>query len=118
MSASSSSLIEDPTSYIVQYSEKTKYSCVLLGASLFLIILFFIGPFSVTSGSFSSGFMKLVVIGLLVATSAILFQAVMPVLDTKGIIETDLFPELKFNFFITVGFILLIAVLAIVVLRL
>jgi hypothetical protein len=62
--------------------------------------------------------MKLVVIALLVATSAILFQAVMPVLDTKGIIETDLFPELKFNFFITVGFILLIAVLGIVVLRL
>ena len=118
MSAESSPLLEDPTNYIVQYSEKTKYSCVLLGASLFLIILFFIGPFSVTSGSFSSGVMKLVVIGLLVATSAILFQAVMPVIDTKGIIETDLFPELKFNFFITVGFILLIAVLAIVVVRL
>lgn len=118
MSANSSSLLEDPTSYIVQYSEKTKYSCILLGASLFLIILFFIGPFSLSSGSFSSGFMKLVVIGLLVATSAILFQAVMPVIDTKGIIETDLFPELKFNFFITVGFILLIAVLGIVVIRL
>ena len=118
MSASSSSLIEDPTSYIAQYSEKTKYSCILLGVSLFLIILFFIGPFSVTSGTFSSGFMKLVIIGLLVATSAILFQAVMPVIDTRGIIETDLFPELKFNFFITVGFILLIVVLGIVVLRL
>jgi hypothetical protein len=42
----------------------------------------------------------------------------MPVIDTRGIIETDLFPELKFNFFITVGFILLIVVLGIVVLRL
>jgi hypothetical protein len=114
----SASIIEDPTNYIVQYSEKTKYSCVLLGASLFLIILFFIGPFSLSSGSFSSGFMKLVVIALLAATAAILFQAVMPVINTKGIIETDLFPELKFNFFITVGFILLIAVLGIVVLRL
>jgi hypothetical protein len=42
----------------------------------------------------------------------------MPVIDTRGIIETDLFPDLKFNFFITVGFILLITVLGIVVLRL
>lgn len=115
---SDNSIINDPTSYIVQYSEKTKHSCILLGVSLFLIILFFIGPFSVTSGSFSSGFMKLLVIGLLIATSAILFQAVMPVINTRGIIETDLFPELKFNFFITVGFILLIAVLGIVVIRL
>jgi hypothetical protein len=118
MSAEPLSLITDPTNYIIQYSEKTKYSCVILGASLFLIILFFIGPFSLSSGSLSSGFMKLVIIALLSATAAILFQAVMPVLDTKGIIETDLFPELKFNFFITVGFILLIAVLAIVVIRL
>jgi hypothetical protein len=62
--------------------------------------------------------MKLLVIGLLIATSTILFQAVMPVINTRGIIETDLFPELKFNFFITVGFILLIAVLGIVVIRL
>ena len=115
---SDNSIITDPTSYIVQYSEKTKHSCILLGVSLFLIILFFIGPFSVTSGSFSSGFMKLLVIGLLIATSTILFQAVMPVINTRGIIETDLFPELKFNFFITVGFILLIAVLGIVVIRL
>ena len=118
MSAEPLSLITDPTNYIIQYSEKTKYSCVILGASLFLIILFFIGPFSLSTGSLSSGLMKLVIIALLAATAAILFQAVMPVLDTKGIIETDLFPELKFNFFITVGFILLIAVLAIVVLRL
>ena len=118
MSAETSSITEDPTSYIAQYSEKTKYSCILLGASLFLIILFFIGPFSVSPGTFSSGFMKFVVIGLLVATSAILFNAVMPVLGTRGIIETDLFPELKFNFFITVGFIILIAVLGIVVIRL
>ena len=115
---SDNSIINDPTSYIVQYSEKTKHSCILLGVSLFLIILFFIGPFSVTSVSFSSGFMKLLVIGLLIATSTILFQAVMPVINTRGIIETDLFPELKFNFFITVGFILLIAVLGIVVIRL
>jgi hypothetical protein len=40
------------------------------------------------------------------------------VMDTKGILDTDLFPDLKFNFFITAGFILIIAVLAVVVLRL
>ena len=62
--------------------------------------------------------MKLIVIFLLLATSTILFQAVKPVIDTKGIIETDMFPDLKYNFFITVGFILLIMVLGIVVLRL
>jgi hypothetical protein len=62
--------------------------------------------------------MKLIVIGLLVATSAILFNAVKPIIDTKGILDTDLFPDLKFNFFITVGFVLIIAVLGIVVLRL
>jgi len=55
---------------------------------------------------------------MLIGTSAILFQAVKPVMDTKGIIETDLFPDLKYNFFITIGFILLIMVLGIVVLRL
>lgn len=111
------SIIEDPTSYIVQYSEKTKYSCVLLGVSLLLIMLFFISPFSVSSGSLTSWFMKLVVIGLLIATSTILFNAVRPIIDTKGIIETDLFPELKQNFFITTGFIIIIMVLGIVVLR-
>jgi hypothetical protein len=47
-----------------------------------------------------------------------LFNAVKPVFDTKGIIETDLFPDLKYNFFITSGFILLIMVLGIVVIRL
>jgi hypothetical protein len=62
--------------------------------------------------------MKLIVIGLLVATSAILFNAVKPIIDTKGILDTDLFPDLKFNFFITAGFVLIIAVLGIVVLRL
>jgi hypothetical protein len=112
------SILEDPTNYIVQYSEKTKYSCVLLGVSLLLVILFFISPFSVSSGSFASWVMKLVVIGLLVATSTILFNAVRPIIDTKGIIETDLFPELKYNFFITAGFIMIIVVLGIVVLRL
>jgi hypothetical protein len=111
------SILEDPTNYIVQYSEKTKYSCVLLGVSLFLIILFFISPLAVSSGSFTSWFMKLIVIGLLVATSTILFNAIRPIIDTKGIIETDLFPELKYNFFITAGFIMIIAVLGIVVLR-
>jgi hypothetical protein len=118
MSEDSSLLIKDPTNYIIQYSEKTKYSCILLGVSLFLIILFFIGPFNVSSGSFSSGLMKFIIFGMLLATSALLFQAVMPIMDTKGIIETDLFPDLKFNFFITAGFILLILVLAIVVIRL
>jgi hypothetical protein len=62
--------------------------------------------------------MKLIVIGLLVATSAILFNAVRPIIDTKGILDTDLFPDLKYNFFITAGFVLIIVVLGIVVLRL
>ncbi len=62
--------------------------------------------------------MKLIVVFLLLATSTMLFQAVKPVIDTKGILETDMFPELKQNFFITVGFILFIIVLGIVVLRL
>jgi hypothetical protein len=112
------SILEDPTNYIVQYSEKTKYSCVLLGVSLLLVILFFISPFSVSSGSLSSWLMKLVIIGLLLGTSAILFNAIQPIIDTKGIIETDLFPELKYNFFITAGFIILIMVLGVIVLRL
>ncbi len=112
------SILEDPTNYIVQYSEKTKYSCILLGVSLLLVILFFLSPVSVSSGSWSSWVMKLIVVFLLLATSTILFQAVKPVIDTKGIIETDMFPDLKYNFFITVGFILLIMVLGIVVLRL
>jgi len=112
------SILEDPTNYIVQYSEKTKYSCVLLGVSLLLVIIFFISPFSVSSGSISSWIMKLIVVCMLLGTSAILFNAVKPVFDTKGIIETDLFPDLKYNFFITSGFILLIMVLGIVVIRL
>jgi len=116
--ASTTSILEDPTNYIVQYSEKTKYSCVLLGVSLLFVILFFVSPFSVSRGTWTSWIMKLVVIAMLAGTSVILFQAVKPVIDTKGIIETDLFPDLKYNFFITVGFILLILVLGIVVLRL
>jgi hypothetical protein len=43
---------------------------------------------------------------------------VRPIIDTQGILDTDLFPDLKFNFFITAGFILMIVILAIVVLRL
>ena len=112
------SILEDPTNYIVQYSEKTKYSCILLGVSLLLVILFFVSPISVSSGSWTSWIMKFIVIGLLFGTSAILFNSVKPIIDTKGIIETDLFPDLKYNFFITAGFILLIMVLAIVVFRL
>ena len=114
----SSSILEDPNSYIVQYSEKTKYSCTLLGVSLLLVLVFFISPFSVSSGSFSSWIMKLMIIGILIWTSAILFEAVKPVMNTDGILDTDLFPDLKFNFFITAGFVLLIGVLGIVVLRL
>jgi len=112
------SILEDPTNYIVQYSEKTKYSCVLLGVTLLFVLLFFISPLSVSSGSWSSWIMKFIVIGMLLGTSAILFDAIKPIIDTKGIIETDLFPDLKYNFFITAGFILLIMVLAIVVFRL
>jgi hypothetical protein len=112
------SILEDPTNYIVQYSEKTKYSCIILGVALLLVILFFISPISVSPGSWSSWFMKFIVISLLVGTSAILFNAVRPIIDTKGILETDLFPDLKYNFFITAGFILFIMVLGIVVLRL
>jgi hypothetical protein len=112
------SILEDPTNYIVQYSEKTKYSCILLGVSLLFVLLFFISPLSVSSGSWSSWIMKFIVIGMLLGTSAILFNAIKPIIDTKGIIETDLFPDLKYNFFITAGFILLIMVLAIVVFRL
>jgi hypothetical protein len=112
------SILEDPTNYIVQYSEKTKYSCVILGVSLLLILLFFISPFSVSSSSWGSWIMKFIIIGLLIATSIILFNAIKPVMDTNGILDTDLFPDLKFNFFITAGFILIIAVLGVVVLRL
>lgn len=112
------SILEDPTNYIVQYSEKTKYSCVILGVTLLLVIIFFVSPLAVSSGSLMSWIMKLIVIGLLLATSAILFNAVKPIIDTKGILDTDLFPDLKFNFFITSGFVLIIAVLGIVVLRL
>jgi hypothetical protein len=54
---------------------------------------------------------------MLLGTSVILFQAVKPIIDTRGILETDLFPDLKYNFFITMGFILFILVLGIVVLR-
>jgi hypothetical protein len=112
------SILEDPTNYIVQYSEKTKYSCVILGVSLLLVIIFFVSPFAVSSGSWASWILKLIVVGLLVATSAILFNAVMPIIETDGILGTDLFPELKFNFFITAGFVMIIAVLGVVVLRL
>ena len=112
------SILEDPTNYIVQYSEKTKYSCIILGASLLLVLIFFVSPLSVSSGTWTSWIMKLIVIGLLVSTSAILFNAVRPIIDTKGILETDIYPELKFNFFITAGFVLIIAVLGIVVVRL
>lgn len=114
----SPSILEDPTSYIAQYSEKTKYSCVILGSALLLVLLFFISPLSVSSGSMSSWIMKLIVVALLGITSVILFNAVKPIIDTKGILDTDLFPDLKFNFFITFGFILLIIVLGIVVIRL
>jgi hypothetical protein len=112
------SILEDPTNYIAQYSEKTKYSCVILGASLLLVLIFFVSPFSVSSGSISSWMMKLIVVTLLASASYLLFNAVKPVFDTKGILETDLFPELKTNFFITAGFILIIAVFAFVVVRL
>ena len=112
------SILEDSTNYIVQYSEKTKYSCIILGVSLLLVLIFFVSPFSVSSGTWTSWIMKLIVIGLLVSTSTILFNAVRPIIDTKGILETDLYPELKFNFFITAGFVAIIAVLGIVVLRL
>ena len=112
------SILEDPTNYIVQYSEKTKYSCIILGASLLLVLIFFVSPLAVSSGTWTSWIMKLIVIGLLVSTSAILFNAVRPIIDTKGILETDIYPELKFNFFITAGFVLIIAVLGIVVVRL
>jgi hypothetical protein len=114
----SSSIIEDPTSYIVQYSEKTKYSCTMLGVSLLLVLLFFVSPLAVKSGSITSSIIKIVIICLLVATSAILFEAVKPIINTDGILDTDLFPDLKFNFFITAGFVLLIVVLGIVVIRL
>ena len=112
------SILEDPTNYIVQYSEKTKYSCVILGATLLLVLIFFVSPFSVSSGSMSSWLMKLIIITLLASASYLLFNAVKPVIDTRGILETDLFPELKTNFFITVGFILIIAAFAFVVVRL
>ncbi len=112
------SILEDSTNYIVQYSEKTKYSCIILGVSLLLVLIFFVSPFAVSSGTLTSWIMKLIIIGLLVATSTILFNAVRPIIDTKGILETDLYPELKFNFFITAGFVAIIAVLGIVVLRL
>ena len=112
------SILENPTNYIVQYSDKTKYSCVLLGVALLLVILFFIGPISVSSGSWSSWIIKFIIISMLTGTSVILFNAIKPIIDTKGILETDLFPDLKYNFFITSGFILFIMVLGIVVLRL
>jgi hypothetical protein len=112
------SILEDPTNYIAQYSEKTKYSCVILGATLLLVLIFFVSPFSVSSGSMSSWLMKLIIVILLASASYLLFNAVKPVIDTRGIIETDLFPELKTNFFITVGFILIIAAFAFVVVRL
>jgi hypothetical protein len=112
------SILEDPTNYISQYSEKTKYSCTLLGISLFLVLLFFVSPVSVSSGSISSIVMKVIIVGLLVGTSAILFEAVQPVMRTAGVLDTDMFPDLKFNFFITAGFIIFIMILGIVVVRL
>jgi hypothetical protein len=112
------SILEDPTNYISQYSEKTKYSCTLLAISLFLVLLFFVSPFSVSSGSVSSIVMKVIIVGLLVGTSAILFEAVQPVMRTAGVLDTDMFPDLKFNFFITAGFIIFIMILGIVVVRL
>jgi len=91
---------------------------VILGATLLLVLIFFVTPFSVSSGSMSSWLMKLIIITLLASASYLLFNAVKPVIDTRGILETDLFPELKTNFFITVGFILIIAAFAFVVVRL
>lgn len=82
------------------------------------MLLFFVSPFSVSSGSISSIIMKVIIVGLLIATSAILYEAVQPVMKTSGILDTDMYPDLKFNFFITAGFVLFIGVLGFVVVRL
>jgi len=74
------SILEDPTNYITQYSEKTKYSCVILGATLLLVLIFFVSPFSVSSGSLSSWIMKLIIVTLLASASYLLFNAVKPVI--------------------------------------
>ena len=111
----SNSILEDPNRYIIEYCEQTKFSCMFIGIALFLIVVFFIAPFSLSS--ISSFIVKSIILFLLFISSYILLKAVLPVIDVKGALETDMFPDLKKNFFITVFFVFILISLGIVVIR-
>jgi hypothetical protein len=65
----------------------------------------------------SSFIVKFIIISLLGVSSFLLFKAVVPVIDIKGALETDEFPDLKKNFFITMFFIFVLFSLGVVVVR-
>ncbi len=111
----SSSYLEDPSQYIIDYSEKTKYSCIFIGIALLLVIIFFVGPVSLSSTS--TLVVKSVIVGLIIISAGILFKAVAPVIDVTGALDTDLFPDLKKNFIITMVFIAVLLILGVVVIR-
>jgi len=111
----SNSILEDPNRYIIEYCEQTKFSCMFIGIALFLIVVFFIAPFSLSS--ISSFIVKSIILFLLIISSYILLKAVLPVIDVKGALETDMFPDLKKNFFITIFFVFILFSLGIVVIR-
>lgn len=111
----SKSILDDPTSYIVEYSEQTKFSCIFIGIALFLIVIFFITPLSISP--VTSFIIKFIIIGLLGFSSYILLKAIMPVIDVKGAIETDEYPDLKKNFFITSFFVFVLFSLGVIVMR-
>jgi hypothetical protein len=111
----SNSILEDPTQYIVEFSEQTKYACLFIGIALFLIVIFFVTPISISS--FSSYVVKFIIVVLLGFSSFILFKAVAPVVDIKGALETDEYPDLKKNFFITMFFIFVLFSLGVIVIR-
>jgi hypothetical protein len=111
----SNSILDDPTQYIIEYSEQTKYSCIFIGIALVLIVIFLLGPFPMSP--ISSFIIKCLIIGLLGVSSFILFKAVIPVVDVRGALETDEYPDLKKNFFITMVFIFVLFSLGVIVMR-
>jgi hypothetical protein len=111
----SNTILDDPNRYIIEYSEQTKFSCIFIGVALFIIVIFFVAPFPMSP--ISSFIVKFIIISLLGVSSFLLFKAVVPVIDIQGALETDEFPDLKKNFFITMFFIFVLFSLGVVVVR-
>ena len=99
------------------FLDSTKTTCMAVVSAFLIIILFIIGPFKpkYEYGSFLMMAIRILAAGILVYGIVINCRAIGNMYDIKGLFSLNAMADIRRNFFFSIFFTILVAVLAILI---